>query len=127
MSKIQVDPTLRGRAAALQAIACIEADPESWDQSRWHCGTTCCFAGHLAVNAGYGWLSDRGTEMEGPDGGRVRFAPDVALEILGLDLDDDSAASWDRMGDMENLFEGANTLEDIKEGVDALFPEVVRS
>src|SRR6266576_134452 len=27
----------------------IEAHPETWDQSMWHCGTSFCFAGHGAV------------------------------------------------------------------------------
>jgi len=31
----------------------IKANPESWDQTQWHCGTTHCFAGHAQILAGY--------------------------------------------------------------------------
>lgn len=27
----------------------IEADPQSWNQEVWHCGTTHCFAGHAQI------------------------------------------------------------------------------
>ncbi len=30
----------------------IKANPCSWDQSKWHCGTTHCFAGHAQIMAG---------------------------------------------------------------------------
>jgi len=29
------------------AIARIEANPKSWDQSAWHCDTSHCYAGHI--------------------------------------------------------------------------------
>lgn len=29
-----------------KVLAQIEAHPETWDQTHWHCGTKHCFAGH---------------------------------------------------------------------------------
>ena len=29
----------------------IKADPSCWDQSRWHCGTSHCIAGHAQLDA----------------------------------------------------------------------------
>lgn len=33
-------------------IAKIEADPSCWNQKKWHCGTTHCYAGHAQIEAG---------------------------------------------------------------------------
>jgi len=30
----------------------IKAHPETWKQSKWHCGTSHCFAGHAQIMAG---------------------------------------------------------------------------
>jgi hypothetical protein len=30
----------------------IEANPNIWNQSEWHCGTSHCFAGHAQIDAG---------------------------------------------------------------------------
>ena len=30
----------------------IEANPSCWNQEKWHCGTTHCFAGHAQILSG---------------------------------------------------------------------------
>ena len=35
-----------------KVIDVIEANPASWDQSDWHCGTKHCFAGHAQILSG---------------------------------------------------------------------------
>lgn len=35
------------------ALASIDACPDAWRQSTWHCGTVACLAGHAAVAAGF--------------------------------------------------------------------------
>lgn len=37
----------------LQALRNIKRFPDQWDQNAWHCGTACCFAGHLGIAAGF--------------------------------------------------------------------------
>jgi len=34
-----------------QIMKLIIADPDSWDQRRWHCGTTHCVGGHAELMA----------------------------------------------------------------------------
>ena len=62
--------------------------PETWDQRRWHCGTSHCVAGHCQIMAG------KPPTDEG--------AADDAREALGLDWDD---AAW--------LFAPERTLPEI--------------
>ena len=33
-------------------IAKIEANPQCWDQTTWHCGTAHCYAGHAQIESG---------------------------------------------------------------------------
>jgi hypothetical protein len=35
-----------------RVVAHIEAHPETWNQSEWHCGTTHCLAGHAQIISG---------------------------------------------------------------------------
>jgi hypothetical protein len=35
-----------------KVLEVIENNPETWDQSSWHCGTSHCFAGHAQILAG---------------------------------------------------------------------------
>lgn len=45
--------THKTRTARLRKVmAAIRANPKRWDQSRWHCGTTHCFAGWAQILAG---------------------------------------------------------------------------
>lgn len=109
---------LRGRALALEALRRIEADPESWDQRRWHCGAACCLAGHVALAAGYAWLVPEGDDdtMAGMDvvgeTGGPRPVVEVAAESLGI-----------HEFDADNLFSGSNNLDDLRYYIDRILPE----
>ncbi len=76
-------------------MAQIEEHPEMWDQSSWHCGTSHCFGGWAQVLSGAQITSDN-----------VRHD---ARRWLGLTC---------READL--LFRGGNTLEKLREYVDAL-------
>lgn len=36
-----------------KVLAQIVANPETWDQTHWHCDTSHCFAGHAQIMSGY--------------------------------------------------------------------------
>lgn len=115
----------------------IEAHPEHWQQTMWRCKTGMCFAGWAADLAGGKWLtspaSDEGegenllaTEdylapEPGDDGRCTRslyingdtiegtHVEDRAMRVLGLNHDD-----------AEDLFNGSNSLSDIRQAIDRL-------
>jgi hypothetical protein len=35
-----------------KVLDAIKANPESWDQTQWHCGSSHCFAGHAQLMSG---------------------------------------------------------------------------
>jgi hypothetical protein len=101
-------------------LAKIKADPKSWDQSRWFCGTAACFAGHAMLledckvttpTAGFGSFghdvgdSDR---VEMPNGAVCNVSR-AAEEIL--DLSEDQA---------DALFYYDNELVDLERMIEAL-------
>jgi hypothetical protein len=79
--------------AAKTALEIIKANPETWDQSEWHCETTACLGGWMDIilNVPYG------TNPEGDD-----FSTVGRYVLLN-----------DKNGD--NLFWGLNSLEDLEE------------
>ena len=105
----------------------IDADPASWNQARWWCGTSGCFAGWTVKLAG----------EEFDLFNRVRTGPgefdvgDRAAQLLGFAdvraLDD---ASWTALGEPDpdsigteefELFSAVNTREDLGRIVEAVF------
>ncbi len=65
------------------ALKEIEREPETWDQSDWHCGTSCCFAGKVAMISGATWLHPLGDDSRvlTPDG-RIMTVSDYAIEAM---------------------------------------------
>jgi hypothetical protein len=100
-------------------LAKIKADPKSWDQTKWICGTAACFAGHAVLMEGATpgppeesvlkyWPNSGTTRCETPSGG-LRQVSELAKEILDL---------TSCQGDC--LFEAENELIDLEKMVDAL-------
>lgn len=118
------------------AIEYIEAHPESWFQADWRCESGMCLAGWIGELNGVKWLTDVDnawndyvqataadqTGLVFGDGtfrradthlaeGEVfgRGVCDVAFELIGIEGGDDYG-----------LFDGENTIEDIKRARDTL-------
>lgn len=72
-----------------RVLDAIKADPDSWNQSVWHCGTVHCFAGHAQILAGHP-VSPAKTRWQ-------------AIEFLEID---DYESDY--------LFNGRRTLEDFE-------------
>jgi len=95
-----------------KTLDAIKANPQHWDQSRWHCGTSHCFAG-LAQLIHYGLpINTREDQLENDD----RFfnhddwnAGYTVGELLGLEEDD-----------AQELFAGWNSLERLEALVSTL-------
>lgn len=122
---------LRGLALLDAAIAHIEANPQTWEQDDFRCGSGMCVGGWICELAGGAWLTPQAngilswyleaepTDPPGTvrdvmlDGKRVPavMAYDRARRLIGapaafVDLDDDE--------DRRRLFDGGNDLGDIK-------------
>lgn len=100
-----------------QTLAYIEAHPEEWDQKTWHCGTTACFAGHAAALNGGEWLG-RGSDS------LIARDDDPAEDIWAATEDRPAIVEVDRRAkrvlgltdyQAEDLFEGGNSLDDLRE------------
>jgi len=100
---------------ARRAIKNIEANPDTWEQDSWHCGTAYCFAGHVALLAGATWAD--GT----PDceyvitlGDKYAYARvnDYARRVLEITQNQACV-----------LFCGENELDDLKQIIDKLEAE----
>lgn len=104
--------TPEGEALARKALAQIDANPCSFNQSTWgyrtECGTVACMAGHVILAAG-GEVVPSGLMGLYRYQGEDRSAPDLARELLGVSYDHADA-----------LFQAANTREDLGAIVDAL-------
>jgi hypothetical protein len=59
------------------ALARIDANPTSWDQQEWRCGTYKCLAGHAADQAGAVWA-----RQYNPRGGYPQLIPQLAGGVL---------------------------------------------
>lgn len=114
--------TVDGLARLDAALAYIEQHPEEHRQQTWAwrtpCGTAYCLAGHVAVQAG---ATFRWNAFVGADGTQLADAVEVTYEGRLIDVDElamtllgveDEAAS--------DLFEGGNTLADLRDQRDAL-------
>ena len=92
----------------------IKAKPQHWDQTKWHCGTSHCFAGFAELIA-HKVSIDTDEEVLKDD---LRFfsprfddwsTSEHATELLGISDDD-----------AETLFASYRTLEDLEEMVASL-------
>lgn len=119
-----------------EALAYIQAHPEQWNQDTWRCSTSMCLAGWVGELGGATWLTDH--DGRTPDGGEVLTADGLGLGLTAHDLvkavgetaviswldaevrDAVGVAEWARrrLGLREDqaaeLFEGSNTLADLK-------------
>jgi hypothetical protein len=100
-------------------LAKIKADPKSWDQSVWICGTAACFAGHAVLM--------EGARPASPSAWFQRYRPvtshtDRAV-LCGVTVDVSTAAEV-ILGLTPSqagcLFEQENELEDLERMVAAL-------
>jgi hypothetical protein len=90
-----------------KALEHITAHPEEWNQEEWirtdSCGTVCCLAGTVAMQAGYKpfFVSDFGSTaymVTSPEG-EGRFVRSAARELMNLDEENSQL-----------LFSGGNSL-----------------
>lgn len=99
----------KGLALLDAALTYIEHHPDEWDQGNWHCGTTACLAGHIAVTiAGGRWYSPEGTSM--------LLHYDSVLDDYNHSPGVDERARR-LLGDayVAGMFEGHHTFEDLLE------------
>jgi len=98
-----------------QHLKAERGEPSEWNQSNWilttECGTVCCIAGKITIDAGWTpvWGFVGGGEVVRRDGisddvsdDVSSYASDVATRELGL-----------TEGQAQLLFSGANTIEDL--------------
>ncbi|SRR6266576_6012799 len=95
----------------------IEAHPETWDQSMWHCGTSFCFAGHGAVTIAGAPIHSPGT-MYG-SGVTLREEDADAFEYYDagdvVSIQQYAQVYFDLTGrQAEGLFSAGNSLSHIK-------------
>ncbi len=104
---------------ARKAIEAIERNPEALDQDFWHCGTTMCFAGFVAMCAGAEWAPGYDTLLR--VNGELIHVGDFAQDALGIDRDTATMLFYycDNIDDLKDVIE---TLE-----VDAAQPERIPS
>ena len=92
---VKDDRTEKQRQLMLTVLEHVQKHPETWDQERWHCGTSHCFAGF--AQTWNGAEGDSGTCQE------------AALEALGITREGGQL-----------LFDCYNTMEEIGTFVDIL-------
>ena len=83
----------------------IKANPQHWDQTSWHCGTTHCFAGFAEL------LSKNLSLDTYIDGYEINSWEVIDYALAKLGLTDDQAVQ---------LFNPTNTLEDLERMVGVL-------
>lgn len=104
----------------LDVLAKIEADPKSWDQGYWFCGTAACFAGHACLLSGDKPIFE---EEENEDGDIVVDDRAEYVDVAGV-----SEYVSDRAGALlgiseaqaDVLFDASNSLEDLQRFVGQL-------
>lgn len=79
----------------------IKTDPASWNQREYFCGTSCCFAGHVCLLAG--WKRYAETQLVYKHDISPEHAADVAQKLLGI-------TGWQAA----NLFHSNNSLEELE-------------
>ena len=107
---------------AYRVLDHIDAEPDSWNQARWECGSAACFGGwavRLGANALISYNSSDGSArvIEGPESLLDRYADDVANEVLGLD----SAYTRGLVDDQDWLYDPSHDRETLGRVVEELF------
>ncbi len=95
------------------ALKRIETDPDRWNQTVWRCGTTCCFAGHVALAAGATWRVRRF--------GSNFFEDNVVLpgSDISLHVSDYAQRALHATNEQaQRLFSRLNSLQDLHDLVD---------
>lgn len=93
-----------------RTVAAIKANPGSWKQSSWHCGTSHCFAGftHILDLMDRGIITSHIQNVESEDDAEIELygevSWDVARQRLGLSF---AQEEW--------LFNGYRSLADFEE------------
>ena len=86
------------------AMKALEMNRKEWRQDTWRCGTSCCYAGFIALSQGAVWRNENECDdcIITPDGAVMHVA-DYATEVAELD-------------DMERykLFEADNSFRQLK-------------
>jgi hypothetical protein len=109
-------------ALAYTVLDHIDAHPETWNQLRWRCGTTACFAGWV-VALGGGEIREAQTGSDavvisGPANIVGLHPASAALLLLGIEDD----YFWDdEDDDRGGLFWGGNGRAELGRGVAAIF------
>lgn len=112
-------------ALAYLTLDHIDAHPESWDQRRWWCGTSGCFAGWTVTLSGKTVVLG-GYVRIGPGPDDIAHVSQLAAQLLGFDdqwtLDE---TAFDILGQPDDdeyaLFSSDNTREDLGRIVEAVF------
>lgn len=113
-------------------LAYIEANPETWNQGEWVCGTTMCFAGHAVALSGIHVDGNTYIPIRNlPDDLRSHYEGMNSVHVARLaakllDISDGETPDWDEPAmewDSDRLFYGDNTLEELREIVDELCAE----
>lgn len=100
----------------LKTLAHIEAHPQEWDQERWICGTTACFAGRAAILDGAEFSSVHNAVFV------IERAGDPPVHERGYIADAGTIHVADRAQHALRLteyqadvvFAGCNTLDDLR-------------
>lgn len=122
--------TAPNAALAYQVLDHIDAHPESWDQKRWWCGTSGCFAGWTVELSGE-QINGISQVRTGPGVFDVVHVGERAAQLLGFDGEAElDKAAWAALGkpDLESLdadefelFSALNTRSDLGRIVKAVF------
>jgi len=111
---------------AYKVLDHIDAHPESWDQKRWWCGTSGCYAGWTVELSGE--RIDEGNQVRvGPDEFDVVHVGERAAQLLGFDGEAHlNGIAWEALGRPDDdedaeAFGACNTREDLGRIVEAVF------
>lgn len=88
-------------------------EKSDWDQTEWICGSVCCIAGHVVLNAGMKQVGMFGCYVSDADDLIVK-TPTAACELI---------APGENPNFCESLFDGSNKIEDIKRIANQLLGE----
>ncbi|WIM97806.1 hypothetical protein ACTOB_001360 [Actinoplanes oblitus] len=115
-------------ALAYRVLDHIDAHPETWNQRKWDCGTTACFAGHAVrlsggIIQGFG-NSDAEVAEVTDDSARWMLgmhAQEAACHVLGIHPDTGGMADDPETGTRHWLFDAGNDRDRLGRLVAAIF------
>lgn len=126
----------------LSTLDHVKADPKSWHQQSWRCGTTACFAGHAALLNGAQWALEPGHHTAFMPEGAIRLDADGDTDRQASCMYSDDVTWVDDEGqryyqhvsayargalgltqqDAEALFAASNSMARLEEIIDDLTP-----